>query len=390
MAVTGISHVGSGVIVVAHSLSNSARCPCCGRESTQVHGHYRRRPFDLPWGGYTVRLSLTVRRFRCANPDCSRQTFAESFGSFLPRLARRTARASALLLQLAGSAGGEAGARLATSCALPVSADTLLRLLRRQAQPAPTRVLAIGVDELALSKGKSYATIIVNLHTHRPIDMLPGREAAAFADWLKARPQLQVISRDRSGAYAAAATSAAPQAVQVADRFHLLANASAAMAELLRLPAVVTEDHPQAAVPAVAAPESDSLSEQRRWQEVHELHRQGVGIRASARMLAISRITVRRLLAREEPPRNRTVNPRPGGLKAPMLQPYLSYLQGRRREGCTNACQLYRELVAMGYRGSRSKLGASLVPSANERNWSTSRHCAGCASSRQVSSSHRN
>jgi transposase len=321
-----------------------------------------------------VRLSLSVRRFRCNNPDCPRKTFAEPFGHFLPRYSRRTERVTTLLLRLAQAMGGEAGSRLAACFAIPVSGDTLLRLLRRYSTPCPRRLFAIGVDEFACHRGRDYATLIVDLESHRPIDILADKEKDTLAGWLQSHQEVRVFSRDRAEAYANAARLAIPQATQVADRFHLAKNASGAMDSLLktrplRLQLIEQEREETVSITAtdssLGAREPSASQRLRlekrgarieRWRRVHELAEQKVGIRATARILGISRISVGRLLLSEEPPHNHVVRPRAGGLRSPTLQPYLSYLQERWESGCTNVSQLHRELLSQGYQGSRSLL----------------------------------
>jgi transposase len=145
-----------------------------------------------------VRLVVTVRRFRCHNRACWRRTFAEAFGERLPTRAQRTAGATNLLLRFALAAGGEAGARLARVSGLPVSPDTLLRLLRATAMAAIPRPRVLGIDDLALRRGRTYATLFVDLETHQPIDRQLGREAGVVADWLRAHPGVKVVARDRS------------------------------------------------------------------------------------------------------------------------------------------------------------------------------------------------
>lgn len=189
---------------------------------------------DLPGRGYTVRLTKIVRRFRCANPDCVRGTFTESLGEHLPKHARRTAAAMETLVDLARTNGGEGGARVAKRIGLPTSPDTLPRLLRRRARPNVPTPRVLGVDDFALRRRKSYATLLVDLESREPIDILEGRDAAVLTTWLQEHLGVEIIVRDRAEAYAEGASQAAPQAQQVADGFHLVENASGAMDELLR------------------------------------------------------------------------------------------------------------------------------------------------------------
>jgi transposase len=104
---------------------------------------------------------------------------------------------------------------------LPVSRDTLLRVVRRRApvlNAEPVRVL--GIDDFAWKRGQRYGTILSDLEVRRIIDLLPDREVATVEAWLLAHPEITVVSRDRGGGYGQAAANAAPQAMQVADRWH--------------------------------------------------------------------------------------------------------------------------------------------------------------------------
>lgn len=398
----GISRIvqdGEDVRLDAEVLGESARCPACQTESFKVHDRYRRRPMDLPWRGRKARMVLTVRRFRCVNRLCKRKTFVQDCGPMLLPLARRTTAADETLLDMALSAGGEGGARMAGKVGLPVSADTMLRLLRRAPLPVLPTPRVLGVDDLALRRRYSYATLLVDLESHRRVDLLQGRDAETLANWLRGHPGVEVISRDRSGAYADGATAGAPDAKQVADRFHLLQNATEALDGMLRgrrldveetgIPqeAPDTPEEPVSSEGRLAEPQSEEAEEVlaelepekplsptkryeaerraariARWRRVQELHRAGVSIRRIGEEVGISRKTVRRLISAPEPPRNRVLRPRPGGLTSPTLAPYVGYLQDRWQQGCTNVSRLTREIEAKGYTGSRSLLAQAVQP----------------------------
>ena len=345
---------------------------------------------DLPWRGRRARLILTVRRFRCTNDSCSRRTFAEDFGEALPRYARRTRDATELLVEMALKAGGEEGARLAAAVGLPASPDTLLRLVRGLDLPAFSTPRVLGVDDLALRRRYSYATLLVDLETHRPVDLVWGRDAETLEGWLKEHPGAEVISRDRSGTYADGATAGAPDAIQVADRFHLLQNASNALDGMLRGRSLAVEEterpaqepeftaefaaqHEPEEAPAEVVLEKPLSATKRyeaerraariaRWERVQELHRAGVSICRIGEEVGICRKTVRSLISTPEPPRNRVLHPRPGGLSSPTLAPFVEYLQDRWQQGCWNVSKLLREIQSRGYSGSRSLLAQAVQP----------------------------
>jgi transposase len=193
------------------------------RVSTEkVHGYHSRTVADVPVDGR--RVMVRVRRVACPVLGCRRQTFREQIPGLLERYQRRTARLTSQISGAVKELCGRASARLARLLAVPVSYATALRLLRHATVPAVRVPRVIGVDDFALRRRHRYATIIINAESGQRVDVLPDREAATLAAWLRAHPGAEIVCRDGSATYAEAIRQALPDAVQVSDRWHLWRN----------------------------------------------------------------------------------------------------------------------------------------------------------------------
>lgn len=369
------------ITIVVSTTSKEALCPQCSHRTSRVHSRYVRTPADLPWMGCSVRLQLHVRRFFCTSETCPQNIFAERLPHVVAPFARRTVRLADLLTLVGCALGGEAGQRLSTQMGAAISPDTFLRQIRALSSLAVATPRVLGIDDFAFRRGKRYGTLLVDLEKRVPIDLLPDRTAESVTAWLLAHPGVEVISRDRAGAYAEGACKGAPQAIQIADRWHVLRNLGEAL-ELLFLrhapvlkqvlaiaPEAPTASKPpgeavlvpvqlpleeQAPVPSASASSVDEhrrILRQHRYEEVCRLAEQGVTISDIHRKTGLDHKTIRKYLQAEQLPERAKRQPR-----CSILHPYHPYLRERVQAGCHNAAQLLREIQKQGYKG-----GATLV-----------------------------
>lgn len=358
-----------GIEVTASLVKLPGVCPQCQQLSDRIHGYYERTLMDLPVSQFRVRIRLQMRRYRCLTPSCRQQTFNQRVPGLFEPYQRATNRLLSSLYHIAQAVGGEAGARLAHKLAMPTSGSTLLRLIRRYPEAPRSEPRVLGVDDWAMRKRRRYGTILVDLERHQVVDLLPDRTAATLTAWLQKHTGVEVVTRDRSLEYALGIGEGAPEALQVADRWHLLKNlqevTERALHELYpRLKKRLTtgkrynssnngllrDIYPRGQSDEMARQER-RLKRLKRYELIRYLSANGLSNRRIARLLNLSRGTVIRYVRAEAFPERQS-----GSLRSSILDPYLPYLESRYQSGRTNAHQLWREIVEQGYPGSPSQV----------------------------------
>lgn len=222
-------------------------CPKCGQTTNNYHGTYMRKVQDLPILGKNVQLEITAHEYNCMNKECNTTSISETFDGFLNAYSRMTERCADFVCTLALETSCEGCARICKTLGIKTSGDTVIRLLLKRYEPLPNPETGdvIGVDDFAYKKRNTYGTIIVNEKTHEPITLLDGRDGETLREWLKNNKQVKVVTRDRASAYARVITEELPDAMQVADRFHLHQNLLEAIKKALNkeIPATITIPH---------------------------------------------------------------------------------------------------------------------------------------------------
>ncbi len=416
MLIDRVEQTDSQLTVTVISTRAEAACPGCGCSSEHVHSQYQRTVNDVPCGGRKVVLRLGVRKFFCLQLCCPRKVFAER----LPDLVQPWARVSNRLLEelkaIGLAASAEVSERLAPRLGMKVKAPALLRYLRTIPDPPKTDVTVLGIDDFAIRRGDKYGTILINIETSKPLELLPDRTAEAVMPWLASHPEIQVVSRDRASAFADAVSRVLPHATQVADRYHLIQNLRDHLQQFLdRKRTCLPEmediplkegstntqglrdsqasqmssvescaESPSSQAQRTSQPEAQvgpeapktAMEQERelacltyadrkkkisrdkryaRYEHLLALHQAGMGQRAIAREMHMSRRIVHRYLSAEAfPERAPGSGVRPRGKSK--LDLHLAYLRERWSAGEHSGSQLFGEIKERGYTGSESLL----------------------------------
>ncbi len=397
------------LILEVTSTQEAPTCPRCATAAPRVHSRYARTLADLPWADVAVSVQLHVRKCFCPTATCPRTIFCERVPLVARPLARRTTRLAAQQHRIGVALGGAAGERLAEDLDHPASRDTLIRLVRARPMPESPTPRILGVDDWARRKGHTYGSILIDLERGIIIDLLPVRSAETFAQWLQDHPGVEVISRDRGGTYADGARTGAPNAVQVADRWHLLKNLGDALVKLFdqqraaieaqlgpalaaAQPAdehMIDADPAQTSVSSTTESAADATAQREasshhressatahaqtassqhaaqthrrdqrraRYEEVWALHAQGWSQSAIADQVGLHRDTVRNYIHSPSFPERQPRTAQPS-----VLDPFKPYILERWNAGCHTGTVIARELKSQGYRGGSTTVFAYIT-----------------------------
>ena len=310
MRIEQIQITENGLVIQIAATTPTSCCPLCAEISSSIHCYYQRTLRDAPCAGRRVQLLLTMRKFTCRNPYCERKVFTERLPTFVEPWARMTIRCCQQITSIGLATCGKGGARLADRLGIQTTRPTILRRIMDLPDVFAGSVVYLGIDDFSFRRGYRFGTILINLESHRVVDLLPDRQAETAARWMRQQPYLAVISRDRGGEYASAAREGAPQAIQCADRFHIIKNLTEAVQVLLaRCQAEILaekkpdescqdeQNNPIISIGEWRPPEPAHVEKVRlarragryaRYQQVVELDRQGMATKEIAGRLGMS------------------------------------------------------------------------------------------------------
>ncbi|MBD2234978.1 ISL3 family transposase [Phormidium tenue] len=362
---------GDCLLLTLSSTQAIIPCPLCGGLTHRIHSHYERTLADLPCVHFRLRLILQVCKFFCPNTECRRRIFTERLPEVAAPWARKTVRLIQRLQSIGLALGGAAGARLGDCLGYAACGSTLMNQLQQLPLPDVTTPKVLGVDDFAFRKGHNYGTILVDLETHQPIALLADRKAETLVEWLQAHLGIEVLSRDRSKTYKRAMTEGAPEAIQVADRFHLVKNLSETLEQAFgsyrsELKAAEQSQHqiaiadaPEETVLAMPKPTATETSQQQIHQNqqrkidqqktIKSLRAQGWLQTAIAQTVGVSLKTVERYSTLPDFPE---IPPRRPTFGRSLLDPYKPQLLDWWNSGIREPSLLMKLLKPCGFEGS--------------------------------------
>ena len=358
--VQGITLQDDGDWLVSVEAKPVGICPDCGIRSRHRHGHRARSLADLPIQGRKVTVKMTLLRWQCRHQACKRRTFSDQHHALASAYAHRTSRMAEIVGLVGHGMGGRPAEKLLHRLGIPISDTTILRQLKRDtsgtAQDDDVQVL--GIDDWSWRRSSHYGTIMVDLEKRAVVDILDDRSVESVKTWLQERPSIKVVSRDRCGVYAQAAREGAPQAKQVADRFHLVQNLRAAIkAQMAKyghanVRPILSEDS-TASTRACFQRARLAHRQSRReiFDQLHSMHQRGLSYSEIARITGYGRRSVTKWLASSVPPDRKRAD-----LKTTSPLYFEEFLAECWKSGNRNGRHLFHNLKNRGDTGSRPNL----------------------------------
>ncbi len=367
-----IEHNNISIKIFASIKSKRSQCPACGNFSTSVHDSYTRKLADLSAFQNSTTILLRTRKFKCKDSTCHRKVFSEQTPHTM-RYSRRTARASNILDTLSIELTGKLGSMLSKQLLLPISCSTVTRIALKQKLPEIIQPIVLGVDDWAFRKGVNYGTILIDMETSRPIELLASRESSDLKGWLKKYPNVKIVTRDRASSYSSAINEVCPDAIQVADRFHLLMNLSDALdtyfksvwpeiklliknktEETIKISASDKQPDKTEVLDSesiTATPEPELINTDQRidtFNKVKELQTEGVSSRRISKVVGISRNTVRSYFNQE------SLSPRVSS-KSTNIAAFTKLILARLKTRDCNIKSIIDEILILGFNGGRTQ-----------------------------------
>lgn len=235
LSLTEVSSHDGVFVVHGETTGSSACCPCCGHPSHHVHVHRLRKIQCTEQFSSPVTLILRIRHFRCENPSCPQKYFAEPL-PLAGRYARMSREVASRVLEESLFQPSRSACETLRRQHISVSRSTCLRMANRQGCRNPEVPTSgyVGIDDFASRKGRIYMSAVVDHYTHQPVAVFNSRYGCEIAEWLRSHPEIKLVTRDGSQAYAEIIRSASPSIQQVADRFHLMKNLKEVAVDLVK------------------------------------------------------------------------------------------------------------------------------------------------------------
>lgn len=377
--VTSVEVTDNGLTLSVTSTQDLVCCPVCLTPAKRVHSHYLRTVADLPCVGQEVRFLLTVRKFFCKEASCHRKIFVERLLPFLKAWARVTTRLYETLQNIGLATSGMLGARLTDRMGIDTSRNTILRRIMALPSEPVESVVEVGIDDFSFRRGRKFGSIIVDMQSHEVIDVLPDRTAETTKTWMQKHPEIERVSRDGSSEFALGIREGAPQALQNADRFHLLDNLLDDVELTLarcrgeirsktlshQRQNTVAEELERVSIgnwqPAPKPNEERERLARRaqrydRYQQVIELHQGGFAQTEIAARVGLSRRTIRQWIENDGFPEHKSWK------RGSIFDQYAPYVLSRWEAGEHNGMTLFKEIRGQGFTGSFEMVYSFLRP----------------------------